>query len=288
MPHTTSFTSTRPRRLPSTGELQALRSACSGRRARRFHVTERDLRLLAFVSVHRFVLSAHVRAFLGVHPTVAYRRLAGLVGAGLLCHERIFHAQPGCYRITNGGLAAIGSELPRPTVDLRTYHHDATVAQLWVAELHGHMCPLRRLLTERQMRCADQHHNRDGDAQLLGVPLAVHDSSGRQRRHYPDLLLTTNKEQGVAVELELTLKSRRRLEQILIGYASDPGIDQVLYLTDSRAVARTLSQLTDELGLSDLVQVAGLHRGPARPPIKPPGYELPIAAIWTPNPKDLP
>src|SRR5690348_5677130 len=105
---------TRPTITNSTRSGSATRS----RRARPFRLTDRDLELLAFVAAHRFALAAHLQAWLGTTSAVAYRRLAALVDVGLLSYRRIFHAQPGCYLMTNGGLAVIDSELPRPAIDL--------------------------------------------------------------------------------------------------------------------------------------------------------------------------
>ncbi len=53
------------------------------------------------------------------------------------------------------------------------------------------------------------------------VRLAGVGPHGGERRHYPDLVLTTETGHRVAIELELTGKGRRRTEEILGGYAFD-------------------------------------------------------------------
>src|SRR5947209_10865196 len=118
---------------PIKDSVEAQRHGGSRRRRRSFRITERDRELLAFVAAHPFVLAAHVRAWFGAGRSVCYRRLQALTDAGLLSFRRIFHAQPGCYQATNGGLGLAGSSLPRPRITLRTYAHDAGSVWLWLA-----------------------------------------------------------------------------------------------------------------------------------------------------------
>src|SRR3954469_9692988 len=121
-------------------------------------VTPRDIALVAWVASQRFVLAGQAQAWLGAGRVVTYRRLQALVSLGLLRHERIFHAQPGVYLATNGGLALCGSPLPRARVDLRCYRHDLGVVWLALAlarEWGGGEEASGRVVTEREMRSAD-------------------------------------------------------------------------------------------------------------------------------------
>jgi hypothetical protein len=206
------------------------------------------------VAAHRFVLADHVHAWLRADRSVAYRRISGLVDVGLLCHQRIFHAQPGCYLVSNGGLAVIDSELPRPSVDLRTYRHDLGVVWLWLAAREGRLGPVNRLLTEREMRSHDQRQGKTG-FERFGVPVEGYDRSGRRRVHYPDVLVVASDGGRVALELELSLKSRRRLEGILVGYGGEPRLTGVVYVTDSRSVAGAVRDRVRACGVERLVDV---------------------------------
>lgn len=247
------------RRTPVARERPARRARRGehSRGARRFRLTGRDLELLGFVAAHRFVLAAHVESWLGTSSQFSYRRLLGLVEVGLLSHERIFHAQPGCYRVTNGGLAVIDSELPRPTIDLRTYGHDVGVVWLWLACRAGRFGQVERLFTEREMRSHDQSA-KDFERNRFGVPVDGYDRAGRQRSHYPDLLGIKSEGGRLALELELTLKGRRRLENILVGYGGQSLIGRVIYVTGRPAVARALLSAGAELGLEQLIEVQTL------------------------------
>jgi hypothetical protein len=204
--------------------------------------------------VHRFVLAAHVRHWMGVARQASYRRLAGLAEVGLLSYRRIFHAQPGCYLITNGGLAVIDSALPRPAIDLRTYDHDVGVVWLWLLACEGRYGPARRVVTERQMRSKDQR-NDPLRSERFGIPIGGYDRSGRPRVHYPDVLVLDGNDRRVALELELSLKSRRRLLDILIGYGGEPRLRKVVYVPGRRSVERTLQGIVGELGLGELIEV---------------------------------
>ena len=73
-----------------------------------------------------------------------------------------------------------------------------------------------------------------GRGSRWGVGVGLLGSHGKPQRHYPDLMLDMATGHRVAVELELTAKSSRRLSRIMTGYASDARIDSVLYLAANR------------------------------------------------------
>jgi hypothetical protein len=226
------------------------------RRARPFRLTARDLELLEFVAAHRFVLACHVEALLGVDRAVAYRRLSGLAGVGLLAHQRIFHAQPGVYRITDGGLAVIDSQLSVPSVDLRTYRHDVGLVWLWLAARQHRFGHADWVLAEREMRSLD--HRADDETSRFSIPQHGNDRHGRPRVHYPDVVVVGS-DGGVALELELSLKGRTRLEEILLGYAHDAHVRRVVYVTDRSPVAKALCETVVRFGLGGLVNVRYLE-----------------------------
>jgi hypothetical protein len=228
-------------------------------RQRAARITARDLEVLAFVADHRLVLAAQIQALLGVSADATRARLGALSKAGLLSQQRLFHRQPACYQITRNGLAIIASELPRPNLDLRCYGHDIGLAWLWLAARAGAFGRVREVLSERQMR------SRDGRADRGGEPLAVRlggfGAGGRQRLHYPDLLLATATAHRVALELELSGKGRSRREGILAGYAADARIDAVIYLVNRPGLQRQLQASAAGLGVSSLVHVKRFHWG---------------------------
>ncbi len=234
-------------------------------------ITDRDRELLSFAAEHRIVLHSHIQALLGISASSTAARLRTLERAGLVKQQAVFERQPRCVWITRKGLAAIGSRLPAPRLDLASYRHDVGLGWLWLAARGGAFGRLERIVSEREMRSRDgaeghSPHALGGTAEPLGVRLGGVGAGGRERLHYPDLLLVGGDGRRVALELELTSKARVRRERILAGYAADRRIDAVLYLCDSRATAQAVRTSAERLGISARVQVQSVHLGRLSPP----------------------
>ena len=217
-------------------------------------MTERDRELLVFAAEHRLVLPQQIQTMLAFPSArAASARLHALSSAGLLAKEAVFRGQPPCFRITRRGLVIVGCALPPPRLDLRNYQHDVGAAWLWLAARGGAFGQVREVLSERRLRSHDA--SREGRADPFGVRLGGVGPGGRERLHYPDLLLTTSEGLRIAVELELSSKGRGRREGILAGYGADHRIDAVLYLADKPQVARAIRESATALGLGALVHV---------------------------------
>jgi hypothetical protein len=217
-------------------------------------LTERDLAALVFTAEQRFVTAAHVAVLLEVTEPVADDRLRALSEGGYLRRERKLHGEPASHRITGLGLRAAGSDLPTPrTLDLAHYRHDDGLVWLMLAARRGRFGGLREIAGERQMRSRD---GRDGNPETrYGVRLGGVGAGGRERLHYPDLILTAADGDRVAFELELTGKSAQRREQILAAYGADRRIDAVVYLVDRPAVGDAIARSAGRLGIEDIVHV---------------------------------
>lgn len=232
--------------MNNTSTNALLRAPANGRRAQRIHITDRDRDLLNLVAAHRFVFAEHAHEWLGTTRSIAYRRLHLLTHAGLLRYERIFHAQPGVYTVTNGGLAIAYSPLQRPTIDLRLYRHEANVPALWLAARAGVFGPAAAIHTEREVVHHDTATSCHGQAPL-GVPLGGFDRAGRLRLHSPDVLVSHADDRRTALELELSLKGRGRLDEILRAYHLDDSVQRVVYLADQHHVADAVNRVADLL-----------------------------------------
>ena len=218
-----------------------------------YRLTDPDLELLSFLAEHRLALPTHVAVLLDTSAAAATTRLNKLANAGLLKCQSAFPGEPRWYQITGNGLAVIGSPLPRPRADLRAYEHDVGVAWLWLAARRGTFGPLQEIISERRLRSLDG--SRDPGAEPLAVRLGGFGPHGREKLHYPDVVLRTADGRRVALELELTPKTRTRLETILSGYGADPRFDGVVYLVDRPAVARSVQAAARRVGISELVRV---------------------------------
>jgi len=233
--------------------------ASRGGRPGKLRITTRDIELLCFMAEQRLVLAEHVGALLGVSVAAAERRLRALTRAGYVRRQRLFDRKPSCYQIVRDGLAVIGSDLPTPRLDLRSYEHDIGLGWLWLAARAGRFGALSRVVSEREMRSRDGRAGGEGKPlgrqDPIGVRLGGSGPGGRRRLHYPDLLLRTTSEHTVAVELELSSKGRTRREKILAGYAGDPRIDAVLYLVERGRVGDEVAASARRLGISHMVHV---------------------------------
>jgi DNA-binding MarR family transcriptional regulator len=217
-------------------------------------LTERDLALLEFAAQHRLILAAQAQAVLGVSARATAARLRALVADGLLEREPArYRGRPACYLVATQGLKAIGSQLPKPKFDLAAHDHDLGLGWLYLGARAGKFGPLRSVLSERQMRSHDARADRYEPP--LAVRLGGVDARGRERLHYPDLVLELASGHRIAIELELSGKGRNRREQILSGYAADSRIDVVVYLAEDPAIRRNIRASAARLRISSRVLV---------------------------------
>lgn len=242
-------TSHRPRRTPAST----------------VRLTERDRRLLTFAAEHRFVLPAQVAVLLDVTGAAADARLRALAHGGYVERSRPLLRHPPFDQITRSGLRAAGSDLPLPrAIDLSTYRHDRALGWLMLAAQRGRFGALEQIASERRMRSEDGRRP-DGERARHGVRLGGVGPAGRDRLHYPDLVLVTASGHRVAVELELTTKTSRRREEILAGYGADRRIDAVVYLVETAAAGRAIERSAARVGIRDLVRVKRVRLADTRP-----------------------
>lgn len=210
--------------------------------------------MLEFAAEHRLVLTTQVAVLLDVEPPEAEARLESLQEVGLVRDARPSAPSFACDQITRAGLNAIGSTLPAPRKGAPGgYQHDVGLGWLWLAARAGVFGPLQAIVSERQMRSSDgRAEDRD---HRFGVRLGGVGPAGRERLHYPDLVLHTESGHRVALELELTPKSRTRREGILAGYAADRNIDAVVYLVHKPSVGCAVAESARRLDIADLVHV---------------------------------
>ncbi len=239
-------------------------------------IGDRDRQILELLAEHRVLVGLHVQALLGVGADAAARRLRRLREAGLIRSERVFEGYPAAIWISPRGLAAIESRLPAPKLDLRGYRHDIGLGWLWLAARNGAFGAVAEQISERSMQSLDRRADRPGAP--FGVGLGIVGPGGGEQLHYPDLLLTLADGRRLAIELELTRKGRARLDRIMLGYAADGRIDDVLYLVPSRAAGRPVEEAAGRAGLSGAVHIQLLAPGTptgAPDPGRESGYELP-------------
>jgi hypothetical protein len=214
--------------------------------------------VLAFLAEQRCAIAPQVQALLGCSARHAQQRLRELQDRRLAQSQRIFAGRPSTWRITAAGLRVIGSSLAPPRLHLSQYVHDLGLGWLWLAARNGGFGDLAAIHSERSVRGHDA--GRHPESEPLGVGLGTFGPRGAEQRHYPDLLLATPAGKHIAVELELSGKSHRRLSGIMLAYAADARIDAVLYLVGERGLAARVQRAARDAGIGELVRIQPVAR----------------------------
>lgn len=217
-------------------------------RTGRGRLTDRDIEMLTWLARQRVATAMQFARLFDVDLSKAYRRLRVMVVLGLVRHERVFHLQPGVYLATASGIGCTRVELPAPKLDIRTLRHDLIVTDVCVSYLRSGM----PVTTEREMRAVDSCGERPRYAALFSGGAA----SGRPHLHFPDLLTEANG-RG-AIEVELTPKRRRRLDQIIGAYVRARHLDRVVYYVRTCQVERLVREAANRACADELVQVRRL------------------------------
>jgi hypothetical protein len=204
-------------------------------------VTARDRSVVQFVGAHPWVVSEHIRRLLSLYsqcsiphvaPQVARRRLGVLVGHGILAHGmlRLFGTPLSAYWLTRRGAHFLGHELGPGGVDIRQLQHDAAVADVHIA-LVGRGAT--QIWTARTLASARARGS---------LPEGMLAYLGAREVHVPDIVATLADGRRIAVEVEMSRKSPRRLAQIMRAYRLARGLDEVVYLAPLEARARAIAQ----------------------------------------------
>lgn len=197
---------------------------------------DRDTDILRWVNGFGFASAEHIRQFMGVGKTAAYVRIKKLVDGGYLVRDRILHGQARIHKVTRNGVTATGDAvLPLKYVNLGTFRHDYKLIDLALmleAQTGGTFIPDRRI----------RH-----DEGLSGVG---------QLGHIPDGYLYIDDDKPIAVELELSVKSRVRINEIVNSYGGDLSVKGTWYFTDNKSVKRAIEKAAGDF---DFIKVKELR-----------------------------
>ncbi len=170
-------------------------------------LTERDVSILHFINQFGFCEMPQINQRFSLRKPRNYQVINKLIRHNLIQHERIFYGKHGLFRLTQAG-ARFTFLPPLHRVPLANYRHDLTVVNLYLKlrELY----PGMRWISERKLK-----HDK-------------YKFSVGQQGHLPDGILTLDSKQ-IAIEVELSCKSKLRLEDILKAYAVQFSIQAVWY-----------------------------------------------------------
>lgn len=208
-------------------------------------LTARDFEILAWVGRHGVVTRDQVaRRFFArtdgaVGSSAAYRRLHKLDQLGLVVHDRTFWREGSVLRLTGAGARTADSPVGAARLVLAEVHHALAVVDL-AEGLLASSPKGTTLVTEREMRIERRRDLADRRRQ-----------PGRGR--VPDALLVHSKGTKIAIELDLTPKRTRDMEDILAAYRQER-FDKVLWYVMPRQTTR-VTEIVRHGRASDFVEV---------------------------------
>lgn len=177
----------------------------------------RDEQVLKWINGFGCVTADQIARFLGVPKPAFYHRLKKMTEAGFLTHEYVLHGCAGVYKLTKLGTQICGDGLsPLKEINLGIFRHDLALVDLSLditQELKGEILPHRRIRR---------------DLGLRGVGQAGHIADA--------YFYAATLDKPVAIELELTMKGRTRLNEIINNYGGDLSVREVWYFSPERGV----------------------------------------------------
>lgn len=253
---------------------------------------DRDRELVRHVARHGVITIEHAMAAQGVGRTAAYRRAASCIDAGLLERLEILRHQPSLLRATRQGLRYSGLDgLPVARVSPGGVEHALRCAT--VGSLLERQYGISHVLTERELAFAE----RLAEAPIAGAPMhdprsprhactalhrpdfavlpvghslaadgypAAHARTREQAREIPgdhERAPARAEDMGVvAVEVELTPKSPRRLAAIIAAWTAADHVDEVHYLCKPGATRRAVERAVATVGADHKVAISEVPR----------------------------
>ena len=185
---------------------------------------ERDKEILRWVNGYGFVTVNQIKRWMGVGETAGYVRVRKLVEGGYLKRKRVFHNQERVHWISNQAQGLIQDDIKNPKrVNISTYYHDLLLVDLGLyLEKTGGV----EFIPERRLR------NFNTDNTVIGKKGRIPDA----------ILIQENNQKPIAIELELSVKSKDRLRKIINDYMVNFNYDAVWYFTNNQAVYNALSK----------------------------------------------
>jgi hypothetical protein len=181
----------------------------------------------------------------------ARARLAGARRRGLLSRDCPLAGRPALFAVTRAGLRACGSRGIKPS-EVKASNANHLIACAVVAAALERRYPHCRVVGEKELRRDECERGGPLPRADLGASYG-----GASRLHRPDLVLWPEDPDGglpVAVEVELTVKGRRRLVDICRGWARCRTVAGVIYLAPAD-VERALSRAVAEVRAVDRIAV---------------------------------
>jgi predicted transcriptional regulator len=178
-------------------------------------LTKRDVDILQFVNEFGFCDMPQIRKRFGLKRAWMYEVMKKLVDAGLLHHQYILHGRHGVYSVTTKG-AAYSDLSTIDRVSIGQYEHQISIIKVYI-KLHQQY-PDAHWISERRLK-----HEK------------FHDGVGKTG-HVSDGILVFPDRKRIAVEVEMSVKGKNRIEKILREYGADFSIKEVWYYCSKNVI----------------------------------------------------
>lgn len=194
----------------------------------------------------------HVRKRWGIGRSVGYALVARLVDAGLVQRVATLPGDPTLLRASEQGIAYAGLGLPAAKIGPGQVDHRLACADvaLWAEGRWG----ADAVTSERELRFAEQDATKPIGSCVVGeLP------GGRPMLHRPDLVVTGS-DRRMAVEVELTTKAPRRLEQIVRPWRRARHVEKVIYVVPAGPTQRAVERAVAAAHAQERVSVYELEK----------------------------
>lgn len=184
-------------------------------------LTDRDKSILSFINESGFCVMPQIQREFDLRFPRSYQVMKRLVDGGYLVHDQIFKHKHGIYYLTKKG-AAHTSLPPLSQISLGGYKH-----QLIITNLRQQLCtqyPHSKWISERYLKQQKFYYG-------IG-----------KTGHIADGILIFPDGSKIAIEVELSMKGKRRIEKILSAYGGQLEIAEAWYFC-ADPVIRPLSSL---------------------------------------------
>ena len=188
-------------------------------------LTKRDMEIIRFINEFGFCEMPQIERQFGIKKPLSYRLVRRLIRAGLIIHQRIFHSTYGIYYVTAQG-AKCTDLPPLGTISLGRYEHQQAVTNVFIQLQRKY--PDTNWISERRLK---------HEKYFQGVG---------KKGHLSDGMLVFSDGKQIAIEIELSLKGKERINRILKSYGTTFSINEVWYFCPKGMIA-ALSALAAKL-----------------------------------------
>lgn len=217
-------------------------------------ITDRDIDIVRGLDDSGGMDARSLQQLFAMSQTPMYRRLAELERHGMVDAVRLGLCASALYVPTARGLRVLlgRQDVHPPSVTDGSYHHQLQVARA-LGELGALAVPWTTSRGIRRRRIDLCEVGEFEQARRFSLYLST-----SRRQHLPDVAVWPNAGRPahtlpVAVEVELSVKTKSRLDEILDAYATSVDYAGVLYVCGTAGVTRAMTRAIERGGYSSLV-----------------------------------